>query len=133
LYRGELIVTVLKGVVAASGLLLLYYYFMEDGYSLEYTRTVVFTTMLFDNILLTFANRSYSETLMTTLRYRNSLVVPVVLLSTGFLVVINFLPLVTGLFGLTGIVWKDVVICFGVSVVSIGWFEIFKMLKKTRS
>ena len=132
LYREKLIVTVLQGVVAASGLLLLYYYFMQHGYSIEYTRTVVFTTLLFDNILLTFVNRSYTETLMMTFRYRNNLVIPVVLLSIGFLIVINFLPFVTGLFGLTAMTWKDVVICFSVSVVSIGWFEIFKTLKKQK-
>ncbi|HTI92395.1 MAG TPA: cation-translocating P-type ATPase [Puia sp.] len=130
LYPGELAVTVLQGVMAASGLLVLYYYFMQHGYSVEYTRTVVFTTLLFDNILLTFVNRSYTETVMTTFRYRNSLVMPVFLLSIGFLVVINFLPFVTGLFGLTAMVWKDVIICLGVSALTIGWFEIFKALRK---
>ncbi len=129
---GELIVTILQGIVAAAGLLILYYYFMQHGYHLEYTRTVVFTTLLFDNILLTFVNRSSTETLMTTLRYRNDLVIPVALLSIGFLVAINFLPFVTGLFGLTAMAWKDVVICLGVSVLTVGWFEIFKALRQKR-
>jgi len=130
---GELVVIVLQGVVAASGLLILYYFFMHHGYPLEYTRTVVFTTLIFDNILLTFVNRSYTETLRTTSRYRNNLVIPVVLLSIGFLMVINFLPFVTGLFGLTAMAWKDLVICLAVSALTIGWFEIFKVLRQKRN
>jgi len=128
--RKESLLTIAQGGIVAVGLLGLYYYFMRRGFSLEYTRTVVFDTLVLDNILLTFSGRSATAGIFKTMRIRNELVWPVVLLSLGFVVVINLWPLVRGIFGLTGLVPRHILACLGVAVLSVGWVEIVKAMQK---
>lgn len=124
--RGESLQTIVQGSVVALGLLGLYHYFMGKGYSLEFTRTVVFNTLVFDNILLTFSGRSATADILTTMRIRNPLVWPVLLLTAGFVAVINLWPLVRGGFGLTVLGWPHVLVCAGVAVLTVGWVEVVK-------
>lgn len=117
---------ILQGGIAAAGMLGLYSFFMQHGYSLEYTRTAVFDTLVLDNILLTFVNRSFTENLLKTIRRKNPLMLPVLLLSTGFLVLINWVTPVMGIFGLTRLSGTDMLLCAGVSLLSVIWIELFK-------
>ncbi|HEY6899863.1 MAG TPA: cation-translocating P-type ATPase, partial [Puia sp.] len=126
LARGEVGRAILQGGVAAMGMLGLYFYFMQHDYSLEYTRTMVFDTLVIDNILLTFVNRSFNKGIFTMLRQPNPLMAPVLLSSTGFFVIMNMWPMVMGLFGLTHLLWADMLLCAGVSFVSVIWIEFFK-------
>jgi len=130
--RNGLLLTLAQGIIAATGLLTLYYYFMQHGFSLEYTRTLVFTTLIIDNILLTFVNRSTTETFAITIRSRNTLVVPVIILSVAFLLLISFLPFAKTLFGLTSLSSTHALVSLSTSLVTIGWFEIFKALFRRR-
>ena len=85
--------------LTTCGLLGLYYFFMQTGYTLAYTRTMVFLTLVMDNILLTFTGRSSWETLRTTARYPNPLAVPVLVISVLFICTIYFIPFARNLFG----------------------------------
>jgi len=133
LFRGrELPVTLALGIFAACGLLGLYYFFMREGYTLAYTRTIVFLTLVMDNILLTFAGRSFTKTVRTTSGYRNSLAVPVLVISVLFICFIYFVPFGRKLFELTDIFPQHALLVIGVSLVSIGWFEVYKFLYSPR-
>lgn len=127
-HRDEFLISILQGLLIASGVLLLYYYFMDHGASLTQTRTVVFTTLILSNIFLTFTNRSFTEPIYKTIRYPNNLVLPVLLISLIFLGLIHFLPFVRALFGMTLISAKDFFVCLIVSFCSVFWFEAYKML-----
>ena len=133
LFHGrELAITLALGLSVAGGLLGLYYYFMQEGYTLPYTRTIVFLTLVCDNILLTFAGRSFTETLKTSLHHRNSLAIPILVISIMFICLIYFVPFASRLFGLTGITFTHVLIAGSVSLVSTGWFELYKYLHAGR-
>ena len=133
LFRGrELPVTLALGIFAACGLLALYYFFMREGYTLAYTRTIVFLTLVMDNILLTFAGRSFTKTVRTTSGYRNSLAVPVLVMSVLFICFIYFVPFGRKLFELTDIFPEHALLVIGVSLVSVGWFEVYKYLHLVR-
>jgi Ca2+-transporting ATPase len=135
LFRGkELPVTLALGLTVALGLLLVYSYFMRHGYSLEYTRTIVFITFLVSNVLLTFAGRSFKEPFSRTIRYRNNLVPVILLLSGLFLALIYFIPFVRQLFQLTSVRGIHLLAAFGTGLLSIGWFGIYKGInEKVRS
>lgn len=124
--RKDLLLTLLRGSIAATGLLALYFIFMHNAYTLEYTRTMVFSTLVMDNLLLTFTNRSMTEPLRTTFRYPNSLTLPVLLLSLAFLTAILLFPAAQSLFGLATLRFSHILLCLGTSIITIGWFELFK-------
>jgi len=105
---------------------------MREGYTLAYTRTIVFLTLVMDNILLTFAGRSFTKTVRTTSGYRNSLAVPVLVISVLFICFIYFVPFGRKLFELTDIFPQHALLVIGVSLVSIGWFEVYKFLYSPR-
>jgi Ca2+-transporting ATPase len=50
--KNELWLSIVQGLVISAGLLSLYNYFVREGYSLEYVRSVVFTTLILSNIFL---------------------------------------------------------------------------------
>jgi Ca2+-transporting ATPase len=126
---GEIFLSILQGVIIAMGVLLLYYYFMYH-HSLAVTRTVVFVTLIIGNIFLTFANRSFTESIFKTIRYKNSLASFIIIISLFFLALINFVPFLQSQFLLANISLKQFLICFIVAFVSVMWFEIYKMFYK---
>jgi len=91
---------------------------------------VVFDTLVLDNILLTFSGRSATAGIFKTMRIRNELVWPVLLLSLGFILVINLWPLVRGVFGLKVLVPRHILVCLGIAALSVGWVEIVKAMRK---
>jgi Ca2+-transporting ATPase len=123
----ELTLSITQGICIAAGLLFLYYYFMGKMYSLEYVRNLVFTTIILSNILLTFANRSFSESIFTTRHYKNTLAPWVLFISCGFLLAINILPGLRDLFKLAPLSIIHYMLCLGTGLLCVGWFELFKM------
>lgn len=127
----ELWLSIIQGLVITAGVLTLYYFFMEARYDIEYTRTVVFNTLIVANVFLTFADRSFTQTVYHTSRYKNNLAPVVLIASSVFLALLNFLPAVRDLFRLTSISTGDFWICFAVAFASVIWFEGYKaMLRK---
>jgi len=125
--KGEFLISLIQGLVIAFGILLLYYVFMSRGSSLVEVRTLVFTTLIMSNILLTFANRSFNETFSKTLRYKNNLVLPMLILSLGFLVAIHSFSFIRELFGMSVLSVQQIAICLATALISVGWFELYKM------
>ena len=123
----ELRISILQGIVISTGVLSLYFYFMHEQYSLGYVRTVVFTTLMLSNIFLTFCNRSFTESINKTLHYRNSLAPWVFLISSGFLIAINIVPVLQDLFQLATLSFLHYFICLIVSLLSVGWIEFSKL------
>lgn len=126
----ELLVSIVQGVVITTGMLILYYFFMHYNFSIEYTRTIVFTTLILSNIFLTFVNRSFEETFAKTTRYKNSLVPLILVVSVIFLFFLHFVNPVQQLFQLRSISLQHFFLCAGVSLVCVAWFELYKMYLK---
>lgn len=124
--RPEIIISILQGLLITAGVLGLYYYYMTRGYSIEETRMVVFTTLVWSNIFLTFANRSFTENITTTIFYKNNLAPWVIGISLCFLATFHLLPFVRNLFQLAPIRFPDFILCTGVAFVSVIWYEIYK-------
>lgn len=123
---GTLLISIMQGIVIAAGVLLLYYFAMRSNHSLEETRSLVFTTLIIANVFLTFSSRSFTQNILTTTRYKNSLALPVLAASVIFLCLLLLYPPVRHLFGLTAISFAEFGICFSVAFFSVFWFEVYK-------
>lgn len=123
----ELLITIVQGITITAGVLILYHYFMTNGYSLQFTRAIVFTTLVISNIFLTFTNRSFTQSFIQTIRYRNKLAPWVLITSVAFLFNIHFIPGIRQLFGFEPIGFTYLLLCSGVAFGSVMWFEGYKM------
>ena len=124
--KDEVLISIVQGLAIAAGVLLLFYFYADSGASIAEVRTVVFTTLILSNIFLTYVNRSFQQTILTTFRYKNSLALPVLILSLFFLALLHFVPLVQRLFGLSPISSTMFFACFFTALLCVGWFEIYK-------
>jgi Ca2+-transporting ATPase len=124
--RKELSVSLLQGLIIAAGILGLYSWFMQHAYPLEYVRTIVFSTLIFANVFLTFTNRSFEENLLQTLRYTNYLAWYIVAVSALFLGSLVFVPGLRELFGLTRLSLVHYLVCLTAAAVITLWFEVYK-------
>ncbi len=129
--KNELLISFTQGLIITAGVLGLYYIYMNYGKTLEETRTIVFTTLVLSNIFLTFVNRSFTENISRTSRYKNKLAPLVILISIVFLMAIHLLPMARNIFRLSVIGGKEFLICLATAFISVMWFELCKTdLKK---
>lgn len=127
--KKEFLISIIQGLIITTGVLGLYYFFMQEGNPSK-IRSIAFTTLVLSNIFLTYANRSFSETFFSTIRYKNNLALPVFLLSVLFLVAIYFIAPVRQLFGLEMITFSEFMLCFITAFISVVWFELFKAVTR---
>ncbi|WP_419701529.1 cation-translocating P-type ATPase [Mucilaginibacter sp. NFX135] len=126
----ELLTSVIQGLVITAGTLSIYLFAVSRHFNETTTRTMVFSTMIVANILLTLVNRSFYYSLLTTIKYRNNLV-PVVLgitiIVSGSLFYIH--PLST-FFGFEPLSLARLSLSSGVGILSVIWVELLKLGKR---
>ncbi|NHA03378.1 cation-translocating P-type ATPase [Mucilaginibacter sp. HC2] len=127
----ELITSVIQGLVITVGTLSTYQFAVSRHFNENTTRTMVFSTLITANILLTLVNRSFYYSLFTTIRYKNNLV-PVVLgitiILSGSLFYIH--PLST-FFGFEPLSPAQLSISSVVGILSVVWVELWKPGKRS--
>lgn len=123
--KEEMRQSILMGLIISTGTLSLYYFF-SLSHQIEEVRSIVFSNLLLSNILLTFTNRSFTETINKTIRYKNNLAVYVMIASVSLLGIIHAIPAVRSLFRMAPIPYMDFLLCLLTSIVSVGWFEVYK-------
>ncbi|MBC6990542.1 cation-translocating P-type ATPase [Hymenobacter sp. BT491] len=126
----ELSGSLVQGLVVAVGVIGLGYYAQNQGYSEVLVRTLVFTTLVLANALLTLVSRSRTLTLRTTWRYTNPLLPAVVGFTLVLLALCLLVPALQHLFDLQSLTWRQLAVCAAVAAASTGWFEVYKAFKK---
>ena len=121
----ELATSILQGLCITAGTLFIYQYATHQLYDEAVTRSMVFTTLIAANVFLTLVNRSFYYSILTTLAYKNNLVlliISITLLITAILLCVaplrnffHFAPLTllqlltTILIGFMSVIWYEVV------------------------
>ena len=126
----QLRISIIQGLVIALGCLGIGYIYMNNGQSEIIVRTMVFITLLFSNIFLTLANRSFRYPVYKTLGYKNYLVAVVTGISALFIATLFLVPFIQHLFILTVIPIKDLIICILIAAICSFWIELLKIRKK---
>lgn len=130
--RGEMIISVVQGLMITAAVLGLYYYYMQQQATLEQTRTMVFSTLIISNIFLTFSNRSFTHSVIYTLRHRNNLAPVVLLAATLLLVLMLTVPAVRTIFHLAPISMNQFWLCLTVGFAGVMWMELYKFFIRHR-
>lgn len=126
----ELMISIVQGIAITIGTLSIYQYSISQGYDEEVTRSMVFTTLVCANISLTLVNRSFYYSVFRTLFYKNRLMV-IILVSTFILLsLLLYVPIISNFFKLTSLTITQLCVSVIASLISVLWFEIYKLYKR---
>jgi len=126
----ELNMSILQGLLITAGVLFMYQYTLWQGGNEEMTRTMVFMTLILANIFLTLVNRSFYYSFITTLKYKNNLLVGILLITLAMLATMLYADPVTAFFHLTHPSILDIARCTWIAFVSVFWFEGIKWWRR---
>ncbi len=121
--------SIAQGLGISLAVLGVYYMTMQEGESVEVVRTLAFTTLVISNILLTLVNRSFTQSVVQTLRVPNWVLSLMLGLTFGLLLTTLFVPDVRQLFGFAPVTAPALGWCLLAALVGAGWIEGYKALR----
>ena len=128
----ELLSSIIQGLIITLGTLFIYQYSVNQGLNEAYTRTMVFTVLIAANISLTLVNRSFYYSVLTTLKYKNNMVLLIIALTIGITGLLLFIPPLTTFFEFESLNVSEVLICILTGFISVIWYEIVKFITRVR-
>lgn len=129
---GELTTSIIQGLVITLGSLAVYQYAVQQGYSENMTRTMVFTTLVAANIFLTLVNRSFFYSVITTIRYKNNLVPGIIFSTVAIMALLLFAGPLRTIFKFERPGTAQLAVSVLAGFVSVTWFEVLKYLKRRK-
>ncbi|MFZ4475969.1 MAG: cation transporting ATPase C-terminal domain-containing protein, partial [Saprospiraceae bacterium] len=128
----ELSVSIVQGLMITVGTLCIYHYSVLNGYNEALTRTMVFTVLIAANIFLTLINRSFYYSILTTLRYKNDMVLFIIFITIAVVGLILYVHPLTTFFEFETLNLQQLSICIATGFISVIWFEIVKLISRTK-
>jgi Ca2+-transporting ATPase len=128
--RKELTTSVIQGLLITVGVLITYQYAVVQGYNEAVTRTMVFIVLISANVFLTFVNRSFYYSVITTLAYKNKLIPLVVGVTVVITALLLFVKPFNHFFQFEQLESSLILISVVIGLVSVIWFEAVKWLKR---
>lgn len=126
----ELATSIIQGLMITTGVLFIYQYAVQQGYNENLTRAMVFTSLIAANVFLTLVNRSFYYSILTTLAYKNNLVLLIIGITLSLTGLLLYVDPLTRFFKFEHLNITQVSIAVGVGFVSVIWFEIVKWIKR---
>ncbi|MCZ2083964.1 MAG: cation-translocating P-type ATPase, partial [Flavobacteriales bacterium] len=127
----ELVISIIQGLMITAGVLFIYQLTYRNGGDEDMTRSMVFTTLIFANILLSFANRSFYYTMFESFRNKNNLLIYITLGTLFMLMIMLYVGPVTQFFKLNSLNLNQLLTAGSAAIISVMWFEIYKLIKRT--
>ncbi len=128
----QLMISIFQGLMITTACLGIGYYYLLQGEDEGYIRTIIFITLLFSNIFLTLANRSFVHTIFKTIQYKNNLVGIIISITLVFIAIILYVPFVKDLFRMDSISPMAVLSCVLVSMMGVWWIEFLKLFRQRK-
>ncbi len=123
------------GLAQGFGVLLvlaaLYFVGHFRGLPEGHIRSWVFTTLVFTNIALISTNRSWTKNLLRIFRTPNKAMTYLIAGVFALVILVNRVPALTNIFHLHPLKWGELLLCLAVGTLSVLWFEIYKLLRRT--
>ena len=129
-YKGAAVISFIQGVVVLAIVVLVFVSTNWRGLGEETARTMAFATIVAANLALIWTNRSWAQTIVGTFRRPNKAFWWILALALFALGLVIYVPPLSSLFRFSALNPIDFLICLGAGLVSIAWFEIFKVVKK---
>jgi len=128
----ELTTSIIQGLMITAGTLASYQYAINQQLDEATTRTIVFTVLIVANIILTLVNRSFYYSLISTLKYKNNLVVLIILITVAITGVLIFVPPLTRFFEFAQLSYYQILIAVGFGSSTVIWYEFVKWGKRLK-
>ena len=125
----ELGISILQGLVITAGTLFGYQYSIFNHFNEAHTRTVVFTILIAANIFLTLVNRSFYYSVITTIRYKNNMVLMIIGITVTITSMLLYVPVLNKFFEFDELSLSQLGISVAIGFISVFWIEIIKLLK----
>jgi Ca2+-transporting ATPase len=93
---------------------------------------LTYLTLILSNLMLIVVNRSWTQSVAATIRYRNRALNWILVGAVVFLALILSVPLLRDLFSFSTLNAGQIGLGLGAAVLSVAWFEIYKIVKKSR-
>jgi len=129
----ELGMSILQGLMITAGVLFMYQLTLKQGGNEAQVRTMVFSTLIFANIFLTLVNRSFYFSFVTTLRYKNDLLLGIIMITLAILATMLYVDPIAAFFKLVHPELSDIGSCAGIAFISVFWFEAVKVWRRARN
>lgn len=129
----ELSTSIIQGLFITVGTLSTYIYAVNNGGSEELTRSMVFTTLISANIVLTLVNRSFYYSIFSTLAYKNymvPLIIGITIIMTGLLL---YIPTLADFFQFSPPSVSLISVSIVIGFLSVIWYEVVKWYNRSRS
>ncbi len=127
--RKTLFISLIQGAVVMVVTVVLYALSQRWGMQENESRALTYSTLILANLGLILSNRSWSSNIWTTIRTKNLALRWVASAAVVVLVLILFVPGLRDLFKFQALSALDLLIAIGAAVVSVAWFEIFKLVR----
>jgi Ca2+-transporting ATPase len=131
--RATVTIALAQGFVALGFVLAIYLYGMMEGLSEDELRTLTFVTIVVANLALICTNRSWTQSIVTTLKKPNTAFWWVIGLTIVFLAADLVVPGLRALFQFAPISLNNLLLCIMCGMLSIAWFEVFKVIRSRRT
>lgn len=128
----ELGISIVQGLVITVGILFIYQYSIRTGGDELTTRAMVFSTLIFANIFLSLVNRSFYYSVFESIKNRNILLFGINAIVLAALLLILFVPAISGFFKLNSLSAPQLGMTVVVSAVSVFWFELYKLNRRRK-
>lgn len=128
----ELSISIIQGLIITAGVLFAYQLTVQNGGNEVTTRAMVFTTLIFANILLSLVNRSFVYSVFDSFKYKNNLFPIVIGATLILLLAILYIPVFANFFHVTGLNIQELGTAFLIAATSVLWFEIYKWIKRRK-
>lgn len=126
--RRTLVLSLLQGFVVLAVVLAVYWCALFRGLSEAEVRALTFTTIVIANLCLILTNRSWSDTIFTSLRKPNRALSWVFAGTIACLLLVLYVPWLQDLFRFATISPADLIACIIAGSISVFWFEGYKIL-----
>ncbi len=126
-------ISLLQGVSVLAIVLGCFLIARSFGHSENNARGLAFAALVVANLALILTNRSWSRTILATIREPNTALWWVIGGATVFLVMTLYMPFLRDLFHFAPLHVRDLVICLVAGGLSILWFEILKLVRRTKA
>ncbi len=126
----ELATSIIQGLIITAGSLSVYQYAIKKGLDEATVRTMVFTVLVSANIFLTLVNRSFHYSILTTMRYKNNLVILIIGITISITALLLFVKPLTSFFLFQQPTFLQLSISVGVGFTSTVWYESVKVVKR---
>ena len=117
----------IQGLSVLGAVALVYALTLGRGHSAEEARLLSFTSLVIGNLGLIFTNRSWTRSILATLRVPNKALWWVTGGALGFLVLVGSVPFLRSLFYFGAFSWWELVVCLLIALVSILTSESVKL------